>query len=214
MKRRINIGIADDHSLVRDGFVSILNSYPKFQIQFEVSNGVKLIEILRIKKPDIVLLDIAMPELDGIAVLPIIRSVYPEIKIIVISAHAEPKSIIEYVRMGARSFLPKDCGKATLIKAINSVNEIGTFYEESVYELLSQSGLFPKKLIKERKLTERELAILKLICQKKSLKEISTILNMNLKTVSSYRHTLFKKTNTQDENELISYAISHKYFGD
>ncbi len=206
MKQKINIGIADDHALVRDGFVSILRSYPSINIFFEARNGLQLLQELEKHKPDILLLDIGMPVLDGIAAMSVMKEKYPETKIIVISGHSEPQSIIEYVRLGAISFLSKDCTKATLITAIQTVAEIGTYYEKNIYDLLESNGLFPKELLKERKLTENELTIFKLLCEKKTYKEIAALLNMNLQTVAAHRHKILRKTNSQDIDGLIRHA--------
>lgn len=209
MKQKISIGIADDHSLVRDGFSAILRSYPSISIVFEVSNGVQLLQELMKHKPDIVLLDIRMPVLDGISAMAVIKEKHPETKIMVISGHSEQQSIIEYVKLGAISFLPKDCNKAILVKAIQTVAEIGTYFEKSIYDLLQSNGLFPKELLKERKLTENELAILKLLCEKKTYKEIAALLKMNLSTVASHRHMILRKTNSPDINALIRHAKDH-----
>lgn len=210
MKAKINIGIADDHSLVRDGFVSILRSYPNINIIFEVSNGAELLNALKNIIPNIILLDIGMPVLDGIGAMSVIRNKFPNIKIVVISAHSEPKSIIEYIKLGAVSFLPKDCNKATLIKAIQTVSEIGTYYEKDVYKLLDEHGLFPDALIKKRKLSENELTVLKLLCENKTMTEISELMSVKLVTVGTYRHTLFRKTNTNDLNTLKKYATENQ----
>lgn len=210
MKTKINIGIADDHSLVRDGFVSILRSYPHVNIMFEANNGVELLNSLNKSNPDIVLLDIGMPVLDGIGAMLIMRKKFPTIKIMVISGHSEPKSIIEYIKLGAISFLPKDCNKATLIKAIQIVSEIGTFFERDIYALLEEHGLFPDALVKKRKLSENELTVLKLLCENKTMTEISELMSIKLVTVGTYRHTLFRKTNTNDLNTLKKYATKNQ----
>ena len=197
----IKIGIADDHLLVRDGFVSILNSCKDFEVVFEVSNGKELLKALKETRPDIVLLDIAMPVVDGITAIKEMRRKHSRIKIVIISAHSEPGSIIEYVSMGAVAFLPKICTKSTLITAIYEVHENGSYFDPATIKLLTRRGV-----IKERKLTDGEQLVLKYLCIGKTYEEIATILKINVRTAKWYKHILLVKTDCEDVPQLVKYA--------
>ena len=211
MKDKIAIGIAEDHDLVREGFISILRDYDDIKVLFEASNGKQLLKRLKEFKPAIILLDIEMPVLGGIAALAELKQHFPKVKIIVISAHAEPTSIIEYVKLGAIAFLPKNCKKNALIKAIYSVKEKGTYFEEDVLKLLAKNGAGPLETEKERKLTESEITVLKLLCDDRSFDEIATLLDINARTAKWYKHRLLVKTKTENTEGLLQYAIKHKY---
>lgn len=197
----IRIGIADDHLLVRDGFVSILNSCKDIKVLFEVSNGKELLKVLKEKAVDIVLLDIEMPIVDGITVIKEMQRKFAKTKIMVISAHSEPGSIIEYVTMGAVAFLPKFCTKITLINAIYEVHMNGTYFDPATVKLLTRRGV-----IKERKLTEGEHMVLTYLCAGKTYEEIAVILKINVRTAKWYKHILLVKTDSDDVPQLVRYA--------
>lgn len=211
MKDKIAIGIAEDHDLVREGFVSILQEYSDISVLFEAGNGKQLLRSLKEFKPAMILLDIEMPVLGGIAALAELRQHFPKVKIIVISAHAEPSSILEYVKLGAIAFLPKNCKKNTLVKAIYSVKQNGTYFEEDVMKLLVRNGAAPAEPEKERKLTESEITVLKLLYENKSFDEIAGILNINARTARWYQHMLLVKTRTENIEDLLQYAVKKQY---
>ena len=207
MSDKINIGIADDHLLVRSGFTSMLNRYKDINICFEVSNGEELLAGLKRHKTDIVLLDIEMPILGGVEVMPFLKSIFPNLKVIVISAHSEPGEIIKYVRLGAVSFLAKDdCDKETLIKAIYEVHKTGGFFDRKTTDLLSENGALPAVPIKERKLSPNETVVLGYICAGTSFKDIAELMSISVKTVRYYKRVLLIKTQCADIESLISYA--------
>ena len=205
MNDKINIAIAEDHRLVRQGFIRMLSDYPNINILFEASNGKELLKSLKEHKPSIILLDIAMPIIGGIKAMNIIRERHPKLKIIVISSYAEETSIIEYVKLGANSFLNKDCDVEELVKAIYSLNENGTHFDANTTKLLTKHGILPGYK-NQRGLTEREITVLQFICNNKPYEEIAEIMGLKLRTVNWYEYQLFQKTNCKDLNSLIVYA--------
>lgn len=212
MNEKISIGIAEDHGLVRAGLIRMLHDYSNIKILFESSNGKELLKHLSEFKPQIVLLDIAMPLLGGIKAMEKMREKYPKIKIIVISAFAEETSITEYVRFGANAFLNKDCSENDLIKTIFEVKEKGSYFDNDVKKMLLKHGFFTKAK-DTRELTERELHVLRLLCDNLSSAEIAAKMDIKENSVRWYKHILLEKTNCKNSRELISYAAKMKLIG-
>jgi len=201
----INIAIAEDHELVREGFVAMLKKYPRINILFEANDGKELIKGLKNAEPDIVLLDIEMPVMNGIDAIIKIKQLFPKIKIIVISAHSEETEILEYVKLGADSFLPKHCKKETLLTAILSVQEDGRFFEKHIATLIAKVLPPAPKPKKEKKLTERDLKFLKYYYAGKDYSEIARLMNVVEKTLIWYKHIIMAKTNSKSMEELQEY---------
>lgn len=209
MEKRINIGIAEDHDLVRDGYIRMLSDYKEFRILFEAENGNVLLSKLNEFEPDVLLLDIKMPVMDGQGAMREIKGKYPNVKIIVISAFTEDDLIIQNVKLGAHGFLPKHAGINTLRKAIAEVMENGFFFDDEILDLLDKSGISPLGGVKP--LNDKEKEILVLICERRSPADISALTGIELATVRWYKHRIMNKTNAKDEEELREYATKHKY---
>lgn len=204
----ITIGILEDHELVREGFISMLNGYSGFKVVLEASEGKQLLKGLKDFIPDILLLDIEMPGLNGIAAMQKIRLAYPKVKIIVISAHVEDMEVVEYVKMGASSVLPKHSKKSTLITAISQVNEQGTYFEKRYQQLIDK--FIPQvKQKKEIKLSERDLIFLKLFLEGKSYEKIAEEMNVVEKTLIWYKYKIMAKTNSKTLKDLQNYYKEH-----
>jgi len=209
MEKRINIAIAEDHDMVRQGFIRMLGDYKEFRILFEAQNGSVLLSKLQDFEPDVLLLDIKMPVMDGQTAMKEIKSKYPTIKIIVISAHSEYELIIQNVRLGANGFLPKHAGIETLKTAITHVVEDGFFFEDDILDLLDKAGLSPLGGIKPLNTKEKEILVL--LCENRSPDDICTLARIQLGTVRWYKNRIMNKTNTKDLHELREYALKHKY---
>lgn len=207
--KTIKIGIAEDHSLVRKGFIKMLSDYPEIKVIFEAKDGAELMQLLIENQPDVILLDIEMPVQNGQQVLQNLKKLHSEIKVIVISAFTNDSEILENVRLGAASFLPKYTDMSTLICAIHEVLEQGFYFEVETLELLDKNGLSPLGGIK--KLTQRELRILKLLCENKSSEEIANEIGIVFNTARWYKHQIFQKTNTKTVADLLEYAVRHRY---
>lgn len=206
MRQKIDIAIAEDHEIVRQGLIRMLNDFDTVNILFEVSNGKELLQELKKTKPTIILLDMAMPVLSGLNTLQKIKERYPKIKIIVISAYCQDTSIIEYVKLGANSCLPKDCNIKMLITAIHTVYDKGYYFDDSMLKLLAKHGISPPGYSSDRELTQREIIVLKFFCINKPYEEISDLMGIQIKTIDWYKHILFQKTKCKDMNELREYA--------
>lgn len=210
MIEKINIAIAEDHRLVRQGFVRMLSDYPQIHILFEASNGKELLKQLKDHKPSIILLDIEMPIVNGIDAMTTIKERYPKIKFIVISSFAEETSIIEYVKLGANSFLKKDCDVDQLIETITELNEKNFSFDSELTKLLLKFGAFPEN-IQTRLLTEREISVLTGISKNLSNAEIGKLLGVKERTIDWYKYMLFHKTNCNDIASLLDFAKSKNY---
>jgi DNA-binding NarL/FixJ family response regulator len=206
MRRRITIGIAEDHDMVRHGLIGMLKNYPDIKVLFGAANGLELLQALKENQPAIILLDIAMPQLGGIKAMQIIKQHFSAIKIIVISAYAEESSVLEYVKQGANSFLPKDFAIKTLVAAIYSVYKHGSYFDENVSKLLTQNNMYPAT---DKELTERELTILNYLIAEKPYKHIAKTMHISIKTVDWYKRKLFLKTGSKNEADLKTYALKH-----
>lgn len=210
MRDKITVGIVDDHALVRAGFVALIKRYKLINIIFEASNGHELLNELKINPPNIILLDIEMPIVNGLDVIPTIKRDFPNVKIIVLSAHAEPGSILNYVKLGAVSFLPKDCGIELLVRAIQCVFKEGIFFENDVSEMLALAGATPKAAFLERKLTQNELTVLRYFNEGKTANEIGLILKISPNAVYNYRKVMLIKTHCEDLRSLLLHAKENK----
>lgn len=205
----IKIGIAEDHSLVRKGFIRMLSDYPEFEITFEAQDGHELIAMLNTSTPDVILLDIEMPRLNGQQVLQELINLDSKAKVIVISAFTNDSEVLENVRLGASSFLPKHTDIETLVRAIHDVIVEGFHFDVETLELLDKNGLSP--LGAKKKLTQKELRILKLLCENQTPEQIAIEIGIAFKTVRWYKHQIFQKTNTKSVADLLEYAVRHRY---
>jgi DNA-binding NarL/FixJ family response regulator len=209
MKRQIRIGIADDHSFVREGLIELLKHRKSdIKVLFDVGNGQQLLEQLDIVQPDIILLDIEMPVMGGLTAIGKIKELYPEIKIIVVSAYFDEVTILDCVKKGVNSFLPKGINIQKIIEAIEFVFEKGRFFNEDVSSILAKQ-IYKAANPDENGLTDQEIKIIRLICNHKQSKEIATELKLTKKTVDWYRDSIFKKTGVKSVTELVVYAIKN-----
>jgi DNA-binding NarL/FixJ family response regulator len=213
MKKSIHLGIADDHLVLRQGLISLLKEYDHLNIVLSVNNGKELMEELKKTKPDIILLDIEMPLMNGREALEKITIHYPKIKVIMISQYFTDAYIIEFIKNGACGFLPKNCDIEKIVDAIQLVHENGEYYDNKVSSAmaaaLKRTPSEINELVTNTELTKREFEILRLICRKKSNSEIADILHLSIRTIEGHRHNIYKKTNTSNIFELIDYAYLH-----
>ncbi len=201
MSEEITVLLADDHSLVRRGFRRLLDDDEQMRVVGEASNGVEAIQMAYDLKPKVVVMDLSMPELDGVqATMEIVKHL-PETEVLVLSMHAEDNYVRNALDAGARGYLLKSAIDVDLIGAIKAVAEGRRFIG---------SGL--KYVAQERddelsKLTVREKQVLQLIAQGKSNKEIAGLLDLSVNTVSVHRANLMEKMDIHRTAELVLFAI-------
>lgn len=203
----IRLAILDDHKLVRKGFCLILNSIPDFNVLVETDNEATIVELIKTDCPDILLLDISMPETNGLDLITKFLKLNKDLKIIMLTMHKEGEYIIKAVKNGAFSYLLKDVEPDELETAIRSVNDNNKYFSPYISELLIENISKPKEI---GKISEREKEILHHVAQGLSTKLIAEKLNISTRTVEAHRMKIMKKVKASNSAELIRKAILHK----
>jgi len=206
----IKVAIADDHALFRTGVKTSLSSRKDIQMVAEAENGMQLLNLLKHIKPDVILLDIQMPIMDGLVTLPEIKKLYPDIKVIMLSMHNDHSMITRMMEIGANSYLTKDSDSETIYQAIVTCYEQEFFFNDLTNKALL-TGLRSKRMTEaapaDVQLTEKETSILKLMCEEKNTKEIADIVDLSPRTVEAIRDKLKAKTGAKSMAGLIMYAV-------
>jgi DNA-binding NarL/FixJ family response regulator len=206
----IKVAIADDHTLFRTGVKTSLSSRKDIQMVAEAENGMQLLNLLKHIKPDVVLLDIQMPIMDGLTTLPEIKKLYPDVKVIMLSMHNDHSMITRMMEIGANSYLTKESDSETIYQAIRTCFEQEFFFNELTNKALL-NGLRMKKpsdvATPDVHLTDKEITILKLMCEEKSTKEIADMVDLSPRTVEAIRDKLKTKTGVKSMAGLVMYAV-------
>jgi DNA-binding NarL/FixJ family response regulator len=210
MNRPIKVAIADDHALFRAGVRTSLMGKKDVELVAEADNGMQLLNLLKHIDPDVILLDIQMPIMDGIQTLPEIRKLYPHIKVIILSMHNDHSMISKLMEIGANSYLTKNSDSETIYQAIRTCYEQEFFFNELTNKALL-SGLRTKRTEpgtpQEINLSDKEVTILKLMCEEKTTKEIADIVEISPRTVEAIRDKLKTKTGAKSMAGLVMYAL-------
>ncbi|HTS50059.1 MAG TPA: response regulator transcription factor [Bryobacteraceae bacterium] len=209
--RKIRILLADDHTVVRRGLRLLLEGQPDFSVVAEAADGKQAVDAAEASRPDVALLDIAMPNLNGIEAAQRILAVAPNTSIVVLSMHADESYVLRALKAGAKGYLLKDSAEGDLIEAIKSVTRGKTFFSPEITKMLAEDYV---REIRTRGiedsyelLTPREREILQLLAEGKSNKDIAGLLNLSLYTVETHRRNLQDKLNLHSFAELILYAV-------
>ena len=208
----IKVIIADDHVLFRSGVRAALSVKKDVELIAEADNGMQLLNLLKHMEPDVILLDIQMPIMDGIATLPEIRKLYPQVKVIILSMHNDHSMISKLMEIGANSYLTKNSDSETIYNAIKTCYEQEFFFNELTNKALL-TGLRTKRSDPgspaEVNLTEKELTILKMMCEEKTTKEIADLVEISPRTVEAIRDKLKTKTGAKSMAGLVMYAVKN-----
>jgi DNA-binding NarL/FixJ family response regulator len=177
----------------------------------EADNGMQLLTILKHLQPDVILLDIQMPIMDGIATLPEIKKLYPEIKVIMLTMHNDHSMITKLMELGANSYLTKNSDSELIYEAVKTVYEQEFFFNQLTNKALID-GLRMKRqaeasLPVDAKLTDKEISVLRMICEEKSTKEIADLVELSPRTVEAIRDKLKVKTGAKSLAGLVMYAV-------
>ncbi len=204
----IRILIADDHTIVRAGIRSLVEKLPQLTVVGEASDGREILALVSKSKPDIVLMDVAMPNLNGIEATSRIIKETPTTRVIMLSMHANEEYVVQALRAGAAGYLLKSAATAELELAIQAVARGETYLSPTISKrlitdyLARDAGKGPMD-----ELTARQREILQLIAEGKSTKEIAALLNVSVKTVESHRAQLMERLDIHDVAGLVRYAI-------
>jgi len=207
--RPIRVLIVDDHAIVRAGIRALLQLYPDFQVVGEAAEGHEAIRLAREKRPDVVLLDIAMPGMDGITATREIRAVHPGARVLILTQHEHREYLTAALRAGAAGYILKRAPDDTLIQAIRAVHS-GDKYLDPLLSQVLADDLVGKPGQGEdplQTLTEREREVLVLLAQGKTYQEIANILFISVKTVDFHRANLMRKLGLSNRAELVRFAL-------
>ena len=209
--KAIRILLADDHTVVRKGLRLLLENEPGFQVIADAATGREAVSLAEQHEPEVVIMDIAMPLLNGIEAARQIVGKVPRAAIVFLSMHSDESYVLRALKAGARAYLLKDSAEQDLINAVRAVSEGKAFFSPAISKMLVEDYV---RQMEERKvedsyelLTTREREILQLLAEGKNNKDVANLLNLSLYTVETHRANIFQKLNLHSGAELILYAI-------
>jgi DNA-binding NarL/FixJ family response regulator len=207
----IRVLLADDHKLIRAGLRLVVDQQPDLKVVGEADDGRQAVELTKSLKPDVVVMDIGMPNLNGIEAVRQIREIRPSAAVVMLSMHSDEGYVLRALGAGARAYLLKDSATTDLVQAIHAVVEGKSFFSPAVSQVLLQD--YMRKLRRSGAedsydlLSPREREVLQLVAEGKSNKEVSNLLNISVYTVETHRAKIMQKLNLKGVPELILYAV-------
>ncbi len=208
--KQIKIAIIDDHDLFREGIKLVVGQIEDFEVVYDTSNGNLFLDFLQNSLPDVVLMDINMPIIDGIETTRKALALYPNLKVIALTMFSDTTHYTQMIDAGIKGFILKKSNKFELQQAIVTVNSGGNYFSQEILQKLAfQSVNFSSGL---NQFTHRELDILNLVCKGFTTHEISEKLFISIKTVEVHRNNIFRKSDVRNICELIIWAIKNNYF--
>jgi len=211
MEQKLNIIIVDDHEFFRNGLKMVINRLKYARVIGEAANGKEFLELLRQKEPDIVLIDIQMPQMNGIEATRQALEEYPDLKILALTMFDDEEYVQSMIDAGAKGFLLKNITREVLDQALQAVQSGKNYYSPELWEFFTRKvAREPRQEEDEIQLTRREKEILQLICDGLSNKQIADRLFISERTVIGHKSNLLAKTNTKSSVGLLSFAIKNK----
>ncbi len=210
---KITIFLADDHSLVRDGLRYLLNAQPDFVVIGDAANGREAVQLVMELQPNVVIMDLTMPELNGIDATYKIRQACYTTQVIILSLHAGLDFVIRALHAGAKGYLLKGVAGDDIVSAVYAVNAGHRFLSQSILEAMVKNYINQNDMIVVQsplhRLSSREREVLQLVVEGKSSSEIADFLSLSSKTIDTYRSRLMRKLNIDDIPTLVKFAIQH-----
>jgi DNA-binding NarL/FixJ family response regulator len=211
--QKIKVAIADDYSIFRDGLKVGLNKDKNLEVVLEAENGEELLEQIETIRPDVILMDLKMPILDGMEATKIIKKRFEDIKILIVTMYDETKFIIHLMEIGANGYLLKNADPGEIRKAIYSVHECGYYFNDIVNKALLKK-LILKNNIKPSfnqniEFSERELDVLKMICNERTASEIASALFLSPRSVEGIRQRIIEKVGVRNTAGLVMFAVKN-----
>jgi two-component system response regulator NreC len=209
--RKTRVLLADDHTLIRAGLRMVVESQPDLTVVGEADNGREAVAMAETLKPDVVVMDIGMPSLNGIEASRQIREKMPDTQVVMLSMHSDEGYVLRALKAGAKAYLLKDSAEADLARAIHAAAEGRSFFSPAVGKVLLED--YMRKLQRTgaedsyELLSPREREILQLVAEGKSSKEIANLLDLSAYTVETHRARIMQKLNLRGVPELILYAV-------
>lgn len=205
--------IAEDHKLFREGLISLLNQLQNFEVLAEAENGLEAIRCARKYQPELLLLDLSMPRMNGISVIKEIKNQYPAIKILALTIHQDEQYVLEAFKSGVDGYCLKDAGRSELRLAIDSILSGKRYISPTISDSIVEGYLSDRNKPKTRttwdSLTQREREVLKLVGEGYHNKAIAELLCISVKTVEKHRSNIMKKLDLHNASGLTAYAIEH-----
>jgi len=210
MNKKKEIIIVDDHLLFANALSKLVNSYPEYYSEKIFSNGSELVEYLQKteRMPDIILLDIKMPIMDGLATMKWIYENNPDLRVLALTMEDDENTIIQMIKYGAGGYLLKDIDPVRLKKALDLVIELGYYYNDMVTNTLMKT-LNGEKSNTDVEFKEHELQLIRLACSEKTYTEIAQEMFKSSKTIEGYRQVIFQKMGVKSRVGMVMYAIKH-----
>lgn len=207
--------IADDHELVRRGLRAVLEDRPGWNVCGEAANGRQAIELARELKPDVIVMDVSMPELNGLEATRRIRKALPESEVLILTMHESEQLVREVLVAGARGYILKADTSRLLVAAIESLLQHKPFFTGTASEVVLGGFLRPGQPVRAEsralsRLTAREREIVQLLTEGKTNKEVAVSLGVSVKTVDAHRANIMHKLNLHSVTDLVRYAIRNK----
>src|SRR5579862_4587946 len=213
----IRILLADDHVVMRRGIRALLERRPDFQVVAEAGDGREAVQMTEAHSPHVVVVDIAMPNLNGIEAARQIAQKSPQTAIVILSMHSDESYVLRALKAGARGYLLKDAPESDLIGAILAVHQGKAFFSPAISKMLVEDYM---RQLQQRGaddsyelLTMREREVLQLLAEGKSNKDVATTLNLSIHTVESHRTNLMQKLKLHNTAEIVLYAVRKKIIG-
>jgi DNA-binding NarL/FixJ family response regulator len=205
--------IADDHAIVREGLSRILDDEEDIEVVGEAENGRDAVSLAAAREPDVVIMDIAMPELNGAEATRQILAADPDVVIVILSMHATSEYVYRALEAGAKAFVVKEAAGAEVVDAVRAVRVGRRYFSQKVQDLMVQ-GYIDRRLAEGDegplgRLSPRERQVLQLVVEGKSSKEIASTIHLSPKTVETYRSRLMEKLGIHDVPSLVKFAIEH-----
>lgn len=209
--KTIRIVLADDHTVVRKGLRLLLENQPEFTVVADAADGREAVALAEQHTPDVVVMDVAMPILNGIEAARQISTRLPQTAVVFLSMHADEGYVLKALKSGARAYLLKDSADHDLIAAVKAVSEGKAFFSPAISKMLVEDYM---RQMQDRRvedsyelLTTREREVLQLFAEGRNSKDVASLLNLSLYTVETHRGNIFQKLNLHSTAELILYAI-------
>ncbi|HEV2521397.1 MAG TPA: response regulator transcription factor [Candidatus Acidoferrales bacterium] len=209
--KKVRILLADDHIVMRTGLRALLERQPNLEIVGESENGRNAVDLAASLRPDVVVMDVGMPVLNGIEATKLIVTEHATTAVIILSMHSDESYVMRALKAGARGYLLKDSAPADLLSAIQAVSQNKSFFSPKVSRILAEDYV---RVLKQKGavdsydlLTDREREILQLLAEGKANKEVATSLNISPYTVETHRKHILEKLNLHNPAELILYAV-------
>lgn len=206
----LRIILADDHAVLRDGLAFLINRQPGLRVVGQAGDGLELLNLVRLHRPDLVVMDLSMPKLGGLEATERLKTEFPEVRIVILTMHEDTGYLTRLVRAGADGFMLKRSAAERLIEGIRTVAGGQTWFDPALAAMALRQELQPKALASEpatHKLSEREEEVLRLLALGYANKEVADKLHLSVKTVETYRGRIAEKLGLRSRVEMVQYAL-------